>query len=251
MLATAESIVEQTTIADRVCAEIQTAIIKGEFPQGSKLNEPVLATRYGISRGPLREALRRLEGLGLVCHVPHAGARVVTLTREELLEIYDVREALEGMAARLAAEMMSQAEITELYALLDVHSEQIKAVAGRTYFQQEGNWDFHYRIVKASRNPQLVQILHGDLYHRVRMYRYQSSQQSERPDKALHEHRRIVDAIAERDRDLAELLMRRHIRSARRAIGEQLSAEPLSAAIAGIQEISPRTTSQTTSEVIA
>lgn len=226
----AETVFEQTTIADRVCEELKTAIIKGEFAQGAKLNEPLLAARFGTSRGPLREALRRLEGLGLVDHVPHVGARVTTLTRHELLEIYYVREALEGMAARLAAELMTVAEIEDLYALLAQHAEQIKAAEGRAYFQQEGNLDFHYRIVRASRNPKLAQILQSDLYHRVRMYRYQSSQQNARPEKALQEHHRIVDAIAERDGELAELLVRRHIRNARRAIAEQLDAERAGAA---------------------
>lgn len=218
------------TMADRVCDEIKNAIVKGEYAQGAKLNEPLLARQYGTSRGPLREALRRLEGLGLVRHVPHAGARVVALSRDELLEIYFVREALEGMAARLAAEHMTSAEIADLYALLTVHEDQIKAVDGQAYFQQEGNFDFHYRILKASRNPKLVQMVQGDLYHLVRMYRYQSSQQSARPEKALFEHRRIVDAIAERDGDLAELLMRRHIGSARRAIAAALGDNQTSSA---------------------
>jgi DNA-binding GntR family transcriptional regulator len=109
--------------------------------------------------------------------------------------------------------------------LLAQHAEQIKADAGRAYFQQEGNLDFHYRIVRASRNPKLTQILQSDLYHRVRMYRYHSSQQSSRPEQALLEHRRIVDAIAEHDGEVAELLMRRHIQSARRAIAAHLSAD--------------------------
>ena len=221
----ADPAAEQTTIADRICAELRVAIVRGEFPQGSKLNEPVLAARFGTSRGPLREALRRLEGLGLVDHVPHAGARVTLLTLGELLEIYQVREALEGMAARLAATRMPASEIAELYALLARHAEQIKADEGRAYFQQEGNFDFHDRITQASGNPQLVQILQGALYHRVRMYRFQSSQQFSRPERALAEHRRIVDAIAERDGELAELLMRRHIQQSRRAIAEQLAED--------------------------
>lgn len=224
--ATVGGLLEQATIADRICAELRGAIVRGEFPQGSKLNEPLLAARFGTSRGPLREALRRLEGLGLVDHVPHAGVRVTSLTLAELLETYQVREALEGMAARLAATRMSAEEVAELYALLDRHSEQIKADEGRAYFQQEGNFDFHDRIARGSGNPQLVQILEGALYHRARMYRFQSSQQFARPERALTEHRRIVDAIAEHDGELAELLMRRHIQQSRRAIAELLPAEP-------------------------
>src|SRR5690606_19888291 len=135
---------------------------------------------------------------------------------------YFVREALEGMAARLVADHATEQEVVDLYELLASHERQVQAVEGRAYFQQEGNFDFHYRIIKASRNPKLLQMLQGDLYHLVRMYRYRSSQQSARPEKALAEHRRIVDAIAERDGELAELLMRRHITSARRAIADQL-----------------------------
>jgi DNA-binding GntR family transcriptional regulator len=213
---------EPGTLTDRICEQLKTAIVRGELAQGSKLNEPALATRYGISRGPLREALRRLEGLGLVVHVPHAGARVITLSRAEVLQIYDVREALEGMAARLAATMMTRVEVEELRELLAQHARRIAADGGRSYFQHEGDTDFHNRIACASRNPGLAQMLRGELYHRLRMYRYQSSQQSARPERALQEHEQIVDAIAERDGELAETLMRRHIQRARRAVAEQL-----------------------------
>lgn len=216
---------EPGTLTDRICEQLKTAIVRGELAQGCKLNEPALAARYGISRGPLREALRRLEGLGLVVHVPHAGARVITLSRTEVLQIYHVREALEGMAARLAAELMTPAEIVELRSLLARHAHRIAADGGRAYFQQEGDTDFHDRIACASGNPGLVQMLRGELYHRLRMYRYQSSQQAARPAKALQEHEQIVDAIAERDGELAETLMRRHIRRARRAVAEQIRSE--------------------------
>lgn len=216
---------EPGTLTDRLCEQLKTAIVRGELAQGSKLNEPALAARYGVSRGPLREALRRLEGLGLVVHVPHAGARVITLSRAEVLQIYHVREALEGMAARLAAELMTAEEVEELRRLLAQHARRIAADGGRAYFQQEGDTDFHDRIACASGNPGLAQMLRGELYHRLRMYRYQSSQQSARPARALQEHEQIVDAIAEHDGELAETLMRRHIQRARRAVAEQLQSE--------------------------
>lgn len=220
-----QSLSEAGTLSDRLCEQLKTAIVRGELAQGAKLNEPALAARYGVSRGPLREALRHLEGLGLVVHVPHAGARVITLTRAEVLQIYHVREALEGMAARLAAELMTAAEVEELRSLLAQHARRIAADGGRAYFQQEGDTDFHDRIACASGNPGLAQMLRGELYHRLRMYRYQSSQQSARPAKALQEHSQIVDAIAEHDGELAETLMRRHIQRARRAVADQLQSE--------------------------
>ncbi len=203
------------TISDRIFEELQTSIIKGEFVPGAKINEPELSKRFGISRGPLREAIRRLEGCKLVSRVPHAGVRVVSLNHEELLEIYDIREALEGMACRLAARHMTEQEVNELWQLLKEHGDTHELKEGVGYYQKEGDFDFHYRIINASRNDHLIQILCGDLYHLLRMYRYQFSSLGARPKKAYQEHIRIVEAIADHDEDLAELLMRRHINASR------------------------------------
>lgn len=215
---------ESRTLADRVCKQIVTAIVKGDLAPGQKISEPELARTYGISRGPLREAMRRLEGWRLVERKPHIGARVVQLSARELIEIYRVREALEGMACRLAAENMTAAEITSLKHLLDNHEQSIEQREGRSYFQKEGDLDFHYRIVQGSKNAKLLELLGADLYHLVRMYRYQFSVSKSRPKRALKEHRQIVDAIEARDPELAEMLMRRHISAARQNIEEKLNA---------------------------
>ncbi|WP_255611468.1 GntR family transcriptional regulator [Marinobacterium arenosum] len=216
---------ETRTLADRVCDQIATAIVKGELSPGQKISEPELARNYGISRGPLREAIRRLEGWRLVERKPHVGARVVQLSARELIEIYRVREALEGMACRQAATDMPQEEIDDLRALLDAHEAGVDQQSGRAYFQKEGDLDFHYRIVQGSRNGKLLELLGGDLYHLVRMYRYQFSVSSSRPKRALKEHRQIVDAIEARDPELAEMLMRRHISNARKNIEDKLNAQ--------------------------
>jgi len=213
---------ETRTLADRVCDQIATAIVKGDISPGQKISEPELARNYGISRGPLREAIRRLEGWRLVERKPHVGARVVELSARELIEIYRVREALEGMACRLAAIDMPQDEIDRLRVLLDEHEASVDQLDGRSYFQKEGDLDFHYRIVQGSRNGKLLELLGGDLYHLVRMYRYQFSVSSSRPKRALKEHRQIVDAIEARDPELAEMLMRRHISNARKNIEGKL-----------------------------
>ena len=91
---------KSSTLADSVFEQIRTAIIRGELPPGSKINEPQLSKQYGISRGPLREAIRRLEGCKLVEVKPNAGAKVVSLNSEQALEIYAIRESLEGLACR-------------------------------------------------------------------------------------------------------------------------------------------------------
>lgn len=209
------------SLSDRVFEKLQTAIVKGEIPAGSKISEPELAKSYGISRGTLREALSRLEERHLVERSPNHGARVVTLSYEELVDIYQVREALGGMACGLAAVNMTAEEIAGLKQLLDQHERSINEDQGLSYYQQEGEFDFHYRILQGSRNQKVLSILEGGLYQLMRMYRYQFSSSSPRPYQALKEHRRIVEALEERDAELADLLMRRHIRAARMSIEER------------------------------
>ena len=163
------------TLADRVFARLQDDIVRGEIPPGSKVSETELAGRYGVSRGPLREAIRRLESRKLLERVVHVGTRVASLSFDDLIEIYHVREALEGMAARLAAEHMSVEEVNGLYDVLAQHEQQQDLQQDTAYFQREGDLDFHYRIIQGSHNGTLSQMLIGELYHLVRMYRYQFS----------------------------------------------------------------------------
>ena len=213
---------DSQTLSDRLSDELITAVVRGEIPPGGKINEPLLARRFQVSRAPLREAIRRLEGLHLVTRVPHAGARVVTLDAAQVREIYEMREALEGMAARLAARNMSAAGIADLKTLLDAHAQQIDAAGGNEYYQREGDFDIHYRIIRGSGNARLTGFLCGELYHLIRMFRYRSSLVASRPQRALAEHRAIAEAIERHDEELAEMLMRRHIASARQSIERQL-----------------------------
>jgi DNA-binding GntR family transcriptional regulator len=210
------------TIPERVFSRLRDAIFEGDIPAGSKISEPELARAYGISRGPLREAIGRLEACGLVVRRPNVGARVVHLSSDQLLEIYHVREALEGMAARLAAQRMGDTEIVSLRRLLAQHGEQIDSSAGHAYFQREGDLDFHYRVVQGSHNARLIDLLCNDLYHLVRLYRYQFGMPSKRGPRAFVEHGHIVDAIERRDGEMAELLMRAHVRASRENIERML-----------------------------
>jgi DNA-binding GntR family transcriptional regulator len=210
------------TIPERVFSLLREAIVEGDIPSGSKISEPELARRYGISRGALREAIGRLEACGLVVRRANVGARVVTLASAQLIEIFHVREALEGMAARLAAQAMSDAEIADLRGLLERHGEQIASDGDQAYFQREGDLDFHYRIVQGSHNSRLVGLLCDDLYHLVRLYRYQFGMASKRGPRAFVEHGHIVDAIQRRDAEMAELMMRAHVRASRENVERML-----------------------------
>ncbi|WP_298281300.1 GntR family transcriptional regulator [Acidocella sp.] len=217
---------ESETLSDHVMRQIQSAIVKGEIQPGSKISEPELARAYGISRGPLREALHRLEGQKLIVRVPHVGARVASLSRAELAELYQIRESLEGLACRLAAERMTPEQVEALREVLREHERDQAFKEGRGYYQQEGDFDFHYRIVQGSGNGLLIRLLCDELYQLARMYRIQYSATPNRPAQAFAEHHRILDAISDGDGELAELLMRRHIRTSRLNIERQIKQEP-------------------------
>lgn len=216
---------ELGTLAEQVFHRLRRQIVEGEIPAGTKISEPELSRALGISRGPLREAIGRLESGGLLVRRPNVGARVVELSTDQLLETFLIREALEGLAARLAAEHMPEEEIDQLRRLLEQHRTQVEQEAGRAYFQKEGDLDFHYRIVQGSRSERLIQLLCDDLYYLVRMYRYQFGMASPRARRGLQEHIHILDAIAERDAEMAELLMRRHVRASRRNVELLLRTE--------------------------
>lgn len=212
----------KSTLSNDVFELIKEDIIFGRLAQGSKVIEQELALKYGISRGPLREAIQRLEGIKLVIRAPRAGVRVVTLDERRLSDIYQVREALEGMSARLAAENMEHKGIEELWQLLEQHENNIRKRQDKTYCQQEGDLDFHYRIASNSQNQLLMQLLSSELYQLLRMCRLRSSKRPARANKALIEHRMIVEAISNRDGELAEMLMRRHISGAWQIVKQTL-----------------------------
>lgn len=204
--------IQAKSLVDTVAERLEEAIIGGELAPGERIFEQVLAVDYGISRGPLREAIRRLEGRRLLERTANKGVRVVDLSPARLAELLQVREALEGMAARLAAREISAGEVDELRKLLETHRETSMS---KGYYQQSGDFDFHFRIVQASRNAFLISLLTEDLYDLLRLYRYKSSTMLGRAEQALAEHHAIVDALQAHDPDAAEAAMRAHIANAR------------------------------------
>lgn len=211
------------TTADKVFAQMLHAIVEGEISAGSKISEPELAKEYQISRSTLREALNRLEKCHLIERKPNVGSKVVECSIEGLLEIYVVRESLEGMACRQAAIYMSDQEIQDMQAMLKQHANAQALKDGTAYYQEEGDLDFHYKVILGSHNKQLINILCGQLYHLVRMYRCQFGMNSPRASRAFEEHSRIIEAIADRDGELAEILMRRHIAASRKNIENKIA----------------------------
>jgi DNA-binding GntR family transcriptional regulator len=208
------------TSADATYIALRNDIVEGNIVSGSKLNEAELSTKYQVSRAIVREAINRLTNASLVERKANVGAKVVTLSLEGLIELYQVRESLEGMAARLAATHMTQNELKYLQNLLNKHFDSVKD--SQSYYQEAGDVDFHYRIVLGSHNQQLISMLMNNIYHLVRMYRVQMGMAGPRVTTAFEEHRNIVQAIANKDAELAEMLMRRHIAYSRNNIEQKL-----------------------------
>ena len=206
------------TLADRAFEWLEEAIIKGDYPPEAKLDEVALAKAFGISRGPVREAIRRLEGKKLVERVPHVGARVASLQPGDLADLLNVREALEGMACRLATERMTDEELEALEQLVEGHAKDDPLKAGDSYYQRPGDFDFHFRIIQGSRNAKLIEMLCDDLYYLLRVYRYRSSSRKGRAQEALKEHRDVIAAMKIRNADAAEQAMRTHLRHALQSI---------------------------------
>jgi len=208
----------------RLYDELTRAILAGEIQPGEKLSEPAIAAQHGASRAPVREAIRRLQERGLVTYVANQGVRVSQPTGAEFLALLDVREALEGMAARLAASNMADADIEALEKLVAGHGGEIERNPLGAYLQEEPDTDFHIRLARGSGNLILAKLLCDDFYPRLRLCRRLHRTVPGRGREAWKEHVRITDAIVQRDGELAEILMRRHIRAAKVALQTALAA---------------------------
>ena len=214
------------SLSEKVVDILIEAMVRGDLPAGARIREAALARQLGISRGPLREALRRLEGRKLLQYTPNLGMRVTSMSQEDILEIFEIREALEGMACRLATEKMTDAEIEELSELLDEHRHGSEFREGSAYDQRAGELDIHYRIALGSGNDRLVELLCRDLYHLVRIHRFKASLAPGRAPRAFDEHQAIVAAMRARDAAKAEKLMRKHIRGALDSLRAEIAARP-------------------------
>ncbi len=199
--------------ADLVVDKLEQLILDGHFRPGEKLREQALADELGVGRAPLREAIRTLEGRRLLERTPRSGVQVVGLSIEDLEQILITREALEGMAARQAAENMTVAEVNALRNAALALEEKPDSAANAVYRSGPDN-DFHRLIAKGSRNEWLAGILIRDVYSLLRIYRIQAARRPDVSD-SLAEHHAIIDRIHARDGEGAEAAMRAHLRRAR------------------------------------
>lgn len=197
------------SLTERTYEALRDAILRNALPPGTALSVPSLARQLNVSRTPVREAVQRLIYEGLARHETHRGAQVSAVDIEDLRQLYLVREMLEGLAARLAAERLDADALAGLRGILDEH-EGVLAEGGDDAAHIELDMRFHRRIRDIAGNPHLTASLEP-LAGRSHMALHSLWRAEEAPRLALEEHRRIVDAMAGGDPALAEEAARQHI----------------------------------------
>lgn len=203
--------IHRQTLADQVFDRAVEAIVSGEIEAGGPISEVEIADRFGVSRGPAREAIFRLESKGLVTRTAHLGARVVALTLEDLRSLYEMREALECKATYLAAARISDETLSHMATILERDAQNAEMATGKSYYQLGTEDDFHVMIIRASGNARIERALCEELYDVLRLYRFRSSLTKGRVSVAWDEHQAILEALKARDPAAAEHAMRHHI----------------------------------------
>ncbi|SOD59097.1 transcriptional regulator, GntR family [Streptomyces zhaozhouensis] len=195
------------TYAQATESVLREMILDGSIGPGQRLNEVTLASSLGISRGPLREAIQRLTSEGLLTVISHRGAFVRTFSRDEIVELYELRAALELHAVRLVCARASDAELEDLDALLSDTESRMRESTGHTYPQE---LDFHLRLVLLAGNQALMRSA-LEVHRQLSLARSMSGQRPTRARAAVVEHAELVAVLRARDLERATALMIRHL----------------------------------------
>jgi DNA-binding GntR family transcriptional regulator len=206
---------ENRTLREQVADHLRTEILEGRLAPGAELGESTLARSLGVSRGPLREALGQLAAERLVTIVPRRGAVVRALTKQEFLDAYQVREALESLAIRLAVPRLTDAERSELHKLCE--QMEAAAAAGRTERFFKINHAFHGLLVHASGNQILIEM-HDQLIAQMGRLLRQSVKLRGGLERSAAEHREILAAVDAGDAERAAHLLEDHIEVPQRVL---------------------------------
>ena len=202
-----------------VFESLREAIINGVLKPGERLMEVQLAEEMGVSRTPVREAIRKLELEGFVIMVARKGAYVAGISMKDVADVFEIRAALEGLAASLAAERITDEEKEEMERLLVRKAACVEA--GDYDSLTEIDTQFHELLYKASRNERLMQII-SNLREQINRFRMVSLAFPGRGREALEEHKKMAEAIAERNAALAQALAQEHIENAENALLEAM-----------------------------
>ncbi len=211
--------------SERVYRGLRDQILTGALEPNARLVELQLAAQFAVSRTPVREALKRLTAEGLVSVDPLRGMVVRDVDAAELEDIYVIREMLEGLAARLAAERITPTDLTKLHLLMELMEESARAQRWEAVVQI--NIKFHEVLYGTARNERLA-LIGRSLQDAVRRYSSVAFSSPDRVAAVLREHEELVRALEARDPDGAELASRRHLAAARRNLASVFRGAPAS-----------------------
>ena len=209
------------SLADLVANELRNQILTGGLEPGARLVEEALARQLGVSRNPVREALRALTAEGFVSTVPRRGSTVAVLSDQETGELFDVRKALEGVSARIAARRQDAYQLGLLDDLLQRAGDATRA--GDVDTVARLNTEFHAGIARAGSNAYLTMIV-GPMLQRSQWVFLRTA--ASRLPHSLHEHVEIMAAIRSGDEDEAERRARAHVEAARRSFEQAFDPRP-------------------------
>lgn len=195
------------TLREKILENIRDAIVSGTLKGGSRVSEPELAERYGISRTPIREAFRQLESEGYLTVIPRRGAVVSEFTPKDIEEFYAIKSIMEGFAARLACENLSAKDLDRLQSINDKLAELANSGDIKHFFKVHS--DFHELFIKAADNEKLHELIAG-LVTKFQRLRFTSLSLPGRMLVSVQEHEKIIDAFRKKDADLAEKLVRKN-----------------------------------------
>jgi DNA-binding GntR family transcriptional regulator len=198
-------------LVERVETRLREAIVSGRLPPGSHLSVPEIARQLGVSRTPAREALFTLQRLGLVEVRPRRGAVVVAGGRQDLRELFELREALEGMAARLSAQHMPDSQVAALHATLERHRAALEA--GDLDAHVRLDLQFHRMIADGSANQRLADSIDQLRDQTAVLVRLNAVRPGGMDESVLRAHGRVARSIGRHDADQAEIRIREHIRA--------------------------------------
>lgn len=197
---------------------LKELILSSKIPPGTKLPEEKLASKLGVSRTPLREAISRLAQENIVRLIPRRGAFTTKYTKAEIIEILEIREMLEGLTARLAVRNLDEEVLGILRALFS--PQRARQMERNLSLLAKADARFHEVIVRATGNRRLIQLM-SNLYDQMHMVRLRTITLPGRLKKSIQEHMEIMAALAKGDADLAEGCARRHIRNVLQAVVEK------------------------------
>jgi DNA-binding GntR family transcriptional regulator len=205
------------SIQGRVIAEMRQRIIAGELQPGVSLSELALADEFGVSRTPVREALKQLQTEGLIEIRPRVGTFVTTPSRREITELFEMKELLEGAAARLLAQRGRVPEIDQLEE--NLRQADAAVAAGDKERYAELVQEFHDLLIAGADNSKL-QAHYRMLMNQLAYSRLVTTSLSQpgRPTQSDREHHHVLELIIDKDGDSAERVMREHVRASRRAL---------------------------------